>query len=341
MHTLTYNPMKRRVLIIAGILFFSLVFQVSFAQTDSLRRYEFAHPQMGTVFRLTLYASHDSVAQPAAQAAFRRIDELNAILSDYQPDSELSRLSAMAGSGQAVKVSDDLWRVLLVSQQAARLSGGAFDITIGPLANLWRRARRQHELPAAPLLKKARQSVGYQHIRLYAREKKVMLLKPGMKLDAGGIGKGYAVDEALKIVSRRGIKPALVDAGSNLAIGDAPPGKNGWRVAIGIGPPSDTARATYLMLAHTSVSTSGDAFQFVDIGGKRYSHIVSPFTGYGLTDSRTVSVVSPNGATADWLSTAICVMGNARAKKMLKTIRQTTVWVWEPDGKSEKFGFQK
>ncbi len=339
--------MRRQVLIIAGILFsWLLPCEITFAQpalahSDSLRRYEFSHPQMGTVFRLTLYASHDSVARQASQAAFRRIDELNAILSDYQPDSELSRLSATAGSGQAVKVSNDLWRVLLVSQQAARMSGGAFDITAGPLVGLWRRAKRQHELPTTQSLRKARQSVGYQHMKLYAREKKVMLLKPGMKLDAGGIGKGYAVDEALEIVSRRGIKPALVDAGSNLAIGDAPPGKTGWRVAIGLGPPSDTARAIYLTLAHTSVSTSGNAFQFVDIGGKRYSHIVSPFTGYGLTDSRTVSVVSPNGAVADWLSTAICVMGNVKAKKMLKTIRETSVWVWERNGRLEKFASQK
>lgn len=337
--------MRRRVWHFAGILFCILFFAPSFtaasAQVDSLRRYEFSHPQMGTVFRLIFYAAHDSVASVASQAAFRRLDQLNAILSDYQPDSELSRLSASSGSGQAMKVSGDLWRVLVQSQQAARLSGGAFDITVGPLVAQWRRARRQYKLPAAEMLKKSRQAVGYRHILLYPKEKKALLMHPGMKLDMGGIGKGYAVDEALETLSQHGIKPALVDGGGNLAIGDAPPYKTGWRVAIGIGASGDTAQATYLTLAHAAVSTSGDAYQFVEINGKRYSHIVSPFTGYGLTSTRTVSVIAPNGLLADWLSTAICVMGEAKARKMLADVRQTSVWIWEPGEKLKTFGSQK
>ncbi len=310
-------------------LFFFILFSHSaFAQTDSLRRYEFSHPQMGTVFRLILYAVSDSVARQASTAAFQRIDQLNDILSDYKEDSELSRLSASSDTQQPVKLSDDLWRVLIISQQAARLSGGAFDITVGPLVDSWRRTRRQSELPTNEALKKIRQVVGYQNIKLHAKAKTAILTRPGMKLDAGGIGKGYAVDEAMKILSRHGIQCALVDGGGNLAIGNAPPNQVGWRVAIGVGPSGDTTHATYLMLKNTGVSTSGDMFQYAEIQGKRYSHVVNPFTGYGLTDQRIVSVLAPDGTTADWLSTAICVLGDTKGKRMIQKMKRIRVWTW-------------
>ncbi len=307
--------------------FFLLLFSVS-AFGQSLQRYEFSHPQMGTVFRITLYASADSTAKNAADAAFRRIDQLNDILSDYKEDSELSRLSASAGSGQYLKLSDDLWHVLVLSQQAARLSQGAFDITTGPLVSLWRRARRQNELPASETIKQAKQSVGYSYIELQPKARTALLTKPAMKLDAGGIGKGYAVDEALKILSQRGIKSALVDGSGNLAISAAPPGQSGWKVALGVGASGDTTHATYVMLENAGVSTSGDMFQHVELNGKRYSHIVNPATGYGLTNLRMVSVIASNGVTADWLSTAICVMGDAKARRMVHQMKHVKVWVW-------------
>ena len=179
-------------------LFFLFVFSnfTVFGQTDSLRRYEFTHPQMGTVFRLLFYAADDSLAARAARAACDRIDELNQILSDYQANSELGRLSATAGSGRAVRVSRDLWRVLLTAQQAARLSDGAFDITVGPVVRLWRRARRQHELPDPAGLAKARRAVSYKHIELQPKARTAKLTQSNMQLDAGGIGKGYAAGEA-------------------------------------------------------------------------------------------------------------------------------------------------
>ncbi|MCU0355436.1 MAG: FAD:protein FMN transferase [Cytophagales bacterium] len=297
-----------------------------FGQADSLRRYAFAHPQMGTVFRLVFYAADDSLAARAARAAFARIDELNQILSDYQADSELSRLSATAGSGRAVRVSRDLWRVLLTAQQAARLSDGAFDITVGPVVRLWRRARRQHELPDPASLAEARRAVSYKYIELQPKARTAKLTQPDMQLDAGGIGKGYAADEALQTLQQLGIRAAMVDGSGNLALGDAPPNRKGWRVAAGIGASGDTTRAVYLDLANTGVSTSGDLFQFVEINGKRYSHIVNPRTGYGLTTSRLVSVTAPDATTADWLSTALCVMSPAKASRMLRRMSGVKVW---------------
>lgn len=284
---------------------------------------------MGTTFNVLLYAADPVQARAAADAAFRRIDTLNAILSDYRDDSELSRLSRTAGSGQWVKVSPDLWRVLRRSHRAARKSNGAFDLTVGPVVRLWRRARRQHELPAGESIAQAKAVVGYRFIKYQLLRKAVMLQRPGMQLDPGGIGKGYAVDEALKALAQNGIGAALVDGGGNLALGAPPPGKAGWQVQVGV-MEGDTSHAVTVTLHHAGVSTSGDRYQYVEIDGKRYSHIVDPATGTGLVNQCTVSVIARNGTEADWLSTAASVLGPAKALRLVKKVPKASAYILEP-----------
>jgi len=131
-----------------------------------LQRFEYSHPQMGTVFRIVLYAHSATQAQAAAQAAFNRVDQLNQIMSDYIPDSELNQLSATAGTGKVIKLSADLWKILKISQEVARKTQGAFDVTVGPLVQLWRRTRRQQQLPSPEALTKAKAATGYQHLIL-------------------------------------------------------------------------------------------------------------------------------------------------------------------------------
>ncbi|MBC7922810.1 MAG: FAD:protein FMN transferase [Ferruginibacter sp.] len=279
-----------------------------------LRRYEFDHRQMGTLFRIVLYAADSGRAGQAAAAAFRRVDELNGILSDYQADSELNRLSATAGTGRVVPVSRDLWRVLDVSERAARQTGGAFDATVGPLVSLWRRAVRQQALPAAEALAKARQVVGYQYLQMNRQRQTVELRQPGMRLDVGGLGKGFAGGEALAVLRRTGIRSALVDGGGKIVAGAAPPGKRGWQVEVRLG----TGNTVSLALAHASVSTSGDLYQHLELDGKRYSHVLDPRTGLGLTDQSRVAVVAPDGITADWLSTAVSVLGPEEGLRLVE-----------------------
>lgn len=280
-----------------------------------LLRYEFSHPQMGTVFRIVLFADDSTKAQKAAQTAFTRIDTLNQIMSDYLADSELSRLSATAGTGRHIRVSPELWTVLQQSQEIARRSTGAFDITVGPYVQLWRRARRQQQLPTPEALAKARQSVGYPRLNLYPKQQAVELLVSGMKLDLGGIAKGYAVDEAMRVLQQFSIGSALVDGGGNMVVSEAPPGKPGWAIRV------DAADSLTLTLTHAAVASSGDLYQYVDLNGTRYSHIVDPRTGIGLTTRITVTVVARNGITADYLSTAVSVLG---AEKGMEFLSQTT-----------------
>lgn len=281
-------------------------------------RFIFEKAQMGVPFRITLYAPAETAAKNAVEAAFERVEVLNSILSDYDSDSELSRLARTSGQGRAVPVSGDLWRVLDASQQLAERTGGAFDITIGPLVNLWRRTRRTRETPSAELLAEMRQRVGFKHLRLDRAGRAAELTVPEMRLDVGGIAKGYAADEALAVLRGRGLSRALVAASGDIVAGDPPPGERGWRVQIAsLDEPGAPAPET-LLLANAAVSTSGDAFQFVEIGGVRYSHIVDPRTGLGLTERRLVTVIAATGLTADGLDTAVSVLNPAEGVALVE-----------------------
>jgi thiamine biosynthesis lipoprotein len=275
-----------------------------------LERFEATQPQMGVPVKIVLYAPDERAAKGALDAAFARIAALNAILSDYDPESELSRLSRTAGSARAVPVSPDLWHVLARSQALAAATGGAFDVTVGPYVRLWRRARRSGEMPSPERLAEARAAVGHQYLLLDEEQRTAALARPHMRLDLGGIGMGYAVDQALALLRRRGIARAMVDASGDIGVGDPPPGKSGWTIQVAplesAGAPSITVR-----LANAAVTTSGDAFQHVVIDGRRYSHIVDPRTGLGLTDQAAVTVIAPDCTTADSLATAASVLGRA------------------------------
>ena len=271
-------------------------------------RFEFSRTEMATPIRIVLYTTDNATAAKAADAAFSRFHQLNAILSDYDPQSELRRLCDTSGGGKAAHVSDDLWRVLSEAQNLSERSQGAFDVTIGPVVHYWRNARRTKELPSPKTIQRALQRVGYQSVRLDPKQHTVELLGPKMRLDLGGIAKGYAVDEAMAVLGEHGVTRMLVDAGGNLGLGDPPPGKSGWR--IGIAPPKvHSPPREYLRLANCDLSTSGDLWQYAIIDGTRYSHLIDPRTGMALTDHSSVTVVGPNGLCTDGLSSAVAILG--------------------------------
>jgi len=272
---------------------------------------------MGTQFRIVLYAPDAALAARASDEAFERIARLDNTMSDYRSGSELMSLCRKAG-GPPVAVSDDLFRVLEKSQELAQRSRGAFDITAGPVIHLWRRARRRHELPDAKELAQARRLSGYKLLRLDARARTAQLLKPGIMLDLGGIAKGYAADEALKVLARHGIDRALVAAGGDIALGAAPPGEPGWRIGIAPLESPDAPPSRFLLLHDAGVSTSGDAEQHAEIGGVRYSHIIDPRTGRALSGRSSVTVVAPNATSSDGLATALSVLSPKRARAILR-----------------------
>ena len=201
---------------------------------DSLVRFTQSAPIMGTTFTITIFGNSNQQCQRAVSQAYHRIEELNNIFSDYLEESESSQLSAHAEN--RISVSDDLWYLLRLSKKFSRQSKGAFDVSIGPVTKLWRRAIRQQKIPDSAKLQQAQSLVNYRWIKLFNSKQQVKLKKKGMKLDFGAIAKGYAIDEAYKELLKNGIRIALVDGGGDLFIGDAPP-----RIELEYQRPSDEA----------------------------------------------------------------------------------------------------
>ncbi len=287
------------------------------------RRYEYSEIAMGVRARIVVYAGSEEQARAACRAAFDRIAQLEDVMSDYRPTSELMRLCARAG-GPPVKISPDLLSILRLSEDLSRRSDGAFDVTIGPMVRLWRTARRSRVLPSRAELDAARRLVGWRKLHIDSKLSTVRLDVPGMQLDLGGIAKGYACDAAQRVLKRQGIKSALVEMGGDIAVSGPPPGKSGWQIDLANTP--DPQRWA-LLLTNRGISSSGDTEQFVEIEGKRYSHIVDPRTGVGLTDGIAVTVIAPNCTTSDGLSTAISVLGEEKGRELLKDYPGTSAYV--------------
>lgn len=294
--------------------------------TVPLSRFEFQQPHMGTLFTITLYATNEATASNAANAAFGRVAALNQMMTDYDPESELMRLCA-SPAGKPVKVSPELFEILEESQRVAKQSGGAFDVTIGPVVRLWRRARRTEILPSPDQLAQARERVGRQKLQLDSRNQTVTLLAMNMQLDLGGIAKGYAADQALAVLRSRGVNRAIVAASGDIAIGDAPPGQSGWLVSIGT-PFRKEGAESFLTLANTAVSTSGDSEQSVVIEGAHYSHIVDPRTGIGLTNRCQVSIIAPHATQTDALATAVSILGAEKGQALIRSQPRTSAIIY-------------
>jgi len=287
-----------------------------------LQRFEYSEVEMGVRARIVVYAASREYAEKGCRSAFDRINILENVMSDYRPDSELMKLSSKAGTGP-VKVSDDLLRVLRISQDLSKRSDGAFDITVGPVVKLWRKARKSGALPPQAELDAAQKLVGWRKIVIDGKRSTVALETPGMQLDLGGIAKGYACQEAIKSLRRKGIGRALVEMGGDIVVSGPPPGKKGWAIE---NENAHNAADKLLILHDCAVSSSGDVEQFVEIGGKRYSHIVDPKTGVGLTSRTAVTIIAPSGDLSDGLSTALCVLGEKKGRALLRDYPRVRAW---------------
>ncbi|MGO1068839.1 FAD:protein FMN transferase [Lysobacter sp. CA199] len=290
-----------------------------------LTRYERREAHMGTQTGIVVYAADAATAQRALQAGFRRIADLDRELSDYRQDSGLMRLAAQAGQGE-VRVGDDLFRVLQAGRDLAVRSDGAFDVAQGALTRLWRSARRLSELPRSERVEFARANGGYRFLHLDALARTARIDRPGVGLDVGGIAKGYAADEALSAVAAQGVTRALVALGGDIAVSDAPPGEAGWRVSIAPLRPlaaaqtPTTASATALILRHAAISTAGDAEQWFQADGRRYSHLIDPRSGWPMQGRSATTVIARRGIDADGLDTAAALLGPDAGARLVETV---------------------
>jgi thiamine biosynthesis lipoprotein len=272
---------------------------------DAAAPFEYRAIRMGTEMRIRVHASDEPEAAAAAALAFHRVAELDSLLSDYRTDSEVEAVAAAAGRAP-VRISRELADVLAAALRLARETDGAFDPTVGPMTVLWREARRTGERPDSVALAAARDLVAWRDVELDTVRRSLRLSRPGMRLDLGGIAKGYAADAALRVMRGHGFTRVLVVFGGEIVAGDAPPGQAGWTVRSEVRPDSS------FVLLNNALSASGDAEQFILIDGQRYSHVIDPGTGRGLSTNETATVLAPDGMTADALATAVTLLADDR-----------------------------
>jgi thiamine biosynthesis lipoprotein len=268
---------------------------------------------MGTEFKILIDHDCEDKSSIAAKAAFDEARRLNLIFSDYDTESELSKLSNSSYSSQKVKLSEELFEVLKFSKSLAQVTDGAFDPTLGQLSRLWRISRFRKSLPNVISIEKAMDRVGSEYLILNYLQKEATLLKPGIILDLGGIAKGYTADRMMLILKDMGFDRCLIDAGGDLTLGKRPRQSKGWKIQIGGIKHPDLPTMT---LENCSVATSGDSSQFVEINGTKYSHILNPRSGYGLENLTQVTVIAKNGISADSLATTFSVLGHKKSKEL-------------------------
>ncbi len=303
-----------------------IVFFVLTIKMSDQTRFEYGHQQMGTQIRLVLYAQDKVGADSISQKIFQRIDSLNTILSDYIADSEINKLCDQVDSD--VTVSPDLYAILKISTEISKKTEGAFDITAGPLVGLWRKARKSEVLPRNSEIKDAIRLVGYQNL-MFPKENTVRLKEKNMRLDVGGIGKGFAADHALKILESNGITSALIDMGGDILVSDAPPQKSHWTLAFYYYDEDGQQVSQKLKLKNQAVATSGNLYQFVEIDGVRYSHIINPKTGMALQNGIQVTTIAPTGALADGYASAFSVLGIQKTKEKIEQIENIEIFITE------------
>jgi len=282
------------------------------------------HDLLGTIITISIFEKTDA---SVFDEVFGAIEDVDAKMSATNPSSQVSMINAMAGI-ESVRVSDDVFHVITLAMQISRNSKGAFDLSVGPLVSLWNIGSLNAGIPAGAEILKAKGLVGYNNVLLDPGEKSVHLKKKGMRIDLGGIAKGYAGDVATEILKRRGIKNAIIDLGGDIiALGSRPNGDY-WRIGIKTPIRGDGSNVGVLRVRDKAVATAGGYERYYEKDGVFHHHILDPYTGYpadaGLL---SVTVVSYSSVVADKLSTAAFVLGYERGRALVESYGADAIFI--------------
>ncbi|MCZ6490135.1 MAG: FAD:protein FMN transferase [Acidobacteria bacterium] len=290
-----------------------------------------AHYQMGTIFEISAYGKEEDTRRTAAaiEEAFAEIRQADQMMSDYRDDSDLTRLNQNGGTG-FVPVPVELYDLLQESVKYSRLTGGAFDVTSGPLVTAWQRAAGQKRLLSGTELRRLLPLVGDSRLLFDDEQQAVQFDRPGVRVDLGAIAKGWAVDRAAAVLRRRGIERALISAGTSTlyAIG-SPPSQQAWEIGIrhprsakvedDANQDEETILAT-VALRDEALSTSASYEKYIEIQGKKYSHLLDPRSGIPAEGMLSATVIAPTAAESDALSTGVFILGTEQAAALLRRL---------------------
>jgi thiamine biosynthesis lipoprotein len=273
---------------------------------------------MGTIIEITLQNPDQELSRRAIKQAFEEINRIESIMSLYKSDSELSRINQLAHK-EPVKISQEMTDLLLISQNAWQLTSGGFDPTASPIVKLWGFYKNEGKIPEKREIKEKLKLVGFKNIVFDKCRREIKFLSPGIKLDFNAIAKGYAVDQAVRVLKGIGIKRALINAGGDIyALGGKKPQEH-WTIGIRDPMQKDKVFAS-IELNNRAVVTSGNYEKFFTIDGKQYCHIIDPRTGYPVQNILSVTVLASQVALADALATGIFVLGKEKGLELLSSL---------------------
>lgn len=283
---------------------------------------------LGTVVEITVAHENEAAARKAIAAAFAEFERIENLLSTYRPDSEIGALNN--SGGKMVSLSGETAALLRLARELGEVSHGAFDVTIGPVMDLWR-FDEGGRIPDDAELADAAARVDYRFLEVAEEGATARLLRPGMKVDLGAVGKGYAVDRAAEVLLSSGVSSAIIDAGGDLRLLGGKPGKGTWRIGI-LHPRRPGKLLLSLDLAETSVVTSGDYERFFAADGERYHHLLDPATGRPARGCQSVTVIAPSAAMADALATAAFIKGAEEGIDFLRRLEGVEGIIVAADG---------
>jgi thiamine biosynthesis lipoprotein len=318
---------KGRVIYI--LLFFSFILILHPPSSQSSNLFKYHQIAMGTVIEITLIADDEEAANKTSLQAFQEIKRIETLMSPWLDSSDVTRINRSAGK-EWVKVSPETMEVIKKAQEISELSEGGFDITVGPLTELWRKAREKKIPPSIEEVKEKLGLVNFKNIEM-DQEGKVFLKKKGMAINLGGIAKGYAVDRAFKLLKSLGYRNLIVNAGGDLRVGGF---KNNQPWSIGIQDPRNPQKImAKVSVTDTAVATSGDYEKFFLYQGKRYHHIFSPKDGFPTEGCQSVTILYKDGMTADALATAVFVLGPEKGYTLCQKLEGVDCLIVDQKGK--------
>ena len=275
---------------------------------------------MSTIANLVAVADDEAVAQAAVKAAAEKLRYVEGLMSDYDPDAQLYKVNQTAFNGP-VKIDGDLMYVIVESGKYTKLSGGEFDVTVGPMVDLWRKAGQENKKPTDEQIAQAKAKTGYDKLIIDQENSTITFKVDGMRIDLGGIAKGYSIDLAVEAMKNAGAVAGMVDVGGDIRCFGKPANKDQWR--IGLQDPRSNEVLLVLKFNDVAIATSGDYQRFVMVGGEKYSHIMDPKAGSSAKALSSVTVVAPTAIAADALATTVSVLGTKAGLEVIEGLGGT------------------
>ena len=278
---------------------------------------------MNTIAKITAVAPDRKTAQLSIDSAFEEICRLEKLMNRYDPNSQLSQVNRLAAK-EPVKIDRELFDILRQSVQFSKKTDGAFDITVGPLVDLWRKCAEANSVPTEKQLAKVKKRIGYDKLILDANDFSVRFTARGVSLDLGAIAKGFAADKAVEEMKKAGAIGGLVDLGGQVGCFGTTEKQGKWLVGIQNPAKLQNSRIiAKLVLGDSAVATSGDYERFYKIGAHRFSHIFNPVTEKSADELTSVTIIAKDGTAADALATAVSVLGVQKGLKLIEEIPDT------------------